>query len=188
MDSFSYEKMSSVEDTHWWFSARRNIISAVLERLRLPNNTDILEVGCGSGGNLEMFSRFGNVYGVEYDSYALEKARDRGIGDIEQGALPYNLPFEDSSFDLVALLDVLEHIDDDAASLSTLYDRVKSGGVLLLTVPAYQWLWSSHDEIHGHKRRYTRKVLRTLVESSGFTVDRDSHFNSFLFPLVMLNW
>lgn len=184
MDQEYYLEMAAAEDEHWWFVARRRIIERVLDSLRLDGENDILEVGCGSGGNLQLLSQYGNVYGTDPGATAIEVANKRKIAQVESGALPDNLPFGAKRFDLIAMLDVLEHIDDDLASLNALRKRLKPNGKLLLTVPAYQFLWSKHDVFFHHKRRYLRSQVEWAIDKSGFHVTYSTYFNTILFPVV----
>jgi SAM-dependent methyltransferase len=177
-----YLAAARCEDEHWWFAARRAILSAVLERHPgSGTRRRILEVGCGSGGNLGMLAGHGEVFAVESDAQARLRAAARGIARVEAGALPARLPFDGLTFDLVAALDVLEHVADDRAALTALREKVSPGGMLLLTVPAFMWLWSRHDELSHHCRRYSLPGLSELVRSTGFEVTHASYFNTLLF-------
>lgn len=185
MDQNFYLQYAAVEDHHWWFVARRQIIHSVIRRLQLPPHAQILEVGCGTGGNLAMLSQHGDVSAMEVEAIACELANQRQLTLVKPGRLPDLIPFE-KDFDLILALDVIEHIPDDLAALKALYSRLKSGGWLIITVPAYQFLWSQHDEINHHQRRYRRRQLSRLIQSAGFHPTKSSYFNTFLFPLVFL--
>ncbi len=186
MDAALYATYARAEDAHWWFRARRRIVAQVLDRLALPSGASILEMGCATGGNLDLLSRYGALDAVEMDEGAVVYARSRGTAAaVYQGHLPDALPDQiRGSYDLITLLDVLEHIPDDAASLTALHDLTAPGGVLLLTVPAYRWLWSAHDVVNHHQRRYRRSELVRLIRSAGFQVERATYFNTLLFPIV----
>jgi SAM-dependent methyltransferase len=132
-----------------------------------------------------MLSNFGKLSAVEMDAFALGEARKIAQEvEIQQGWLPHNLPFEGQKFGLVCLFDVLEHVEDDQGALNCVYERVEKGGTVILTVPAFQWLYGSHDKAHHHFRRYTATHLRVLAERAGFRVKRRGYFNTLLFPLV----
>ena len=184
MDQKIYTQMRQVEDSHWWFNGRKNIIAHVLSSLNLPTNGLILDAGCGTGGNLELLSRFGHVKGVEFDDEAIAMAKNRQVGEISKGRFPDDIPFPAETFDLVVLLDVLEHIDDDLNSLRTLSRLMKQSGRLVITVPAFPFLWGQHDEQHHHKRRYVAASLQEVIEKGGLKLKHLSYFNTWLFPIV----
>jgi SAM-dependent methyltransferase len=185
VEKIIYERMSSSEKEHWWFVGRRKIITAVLRKLSLPTGARILEAGCGTGGNLAMLAEFGKVCAFEPDTMALGLSKAKGIGEVKQGFLPDNIPYAKGEFDLVAALDVLEHVEPDKDSLESLLSFVKPGGWLLLTVPAFQQLWSAHDVKHHHKRRYSKAQLLALLVNPDTTVELVSYFNTGLFPLAV---
>ena len=184
MEPQVYTRMAEVEEVHWWFVGRRRIVDRILGALVLPSRPRILEIGCGTGGNLALLARHGAVSAIESDAGARDHAARRGVTEPLAGRLPDELPFEGERYDLICLFDVLEHIDDDGAALRALHARLAPGGLVFLTVPAYQWLWSDHDRLHHHQRRYSLRALRWLTEESGFTVRHGSYFNSFLFPVA----
>jgi len=186
MERCVYERMNELEARHWWFSARREIIASLIQPL-LKENPDaaILEAGCGSGGNLSMLRHFGKVDAFEFDSVALQAAEEKSGLDIRFGALPDDVPFEDNRYDLIGLFDVLEHIEADESSLAILAERLSERGKILVTVPAFPFLWSKHDETHHHFRRYTRASLAEVAEKAGLKVSHSSYFNTFLFPFAV---
>lgn len=141
-------------------------------------------MGCGTGGNLSLLGKFGSVAALEPDDDARRVAGGKGSFDIRAGNLPDRIPFEREAFDLVAAFDVIEHVDDDAASLKAMSDRLRPGGWLLATVPAFPFLWSRHDVRHHHKRRYVRSEMIRRVTDAGLTPVRTTYFNTLLFPLV----
>jgi SAM-dependent methyltransferase len=179
-----YQAMARVEDTHWWFRGRRRVIASVLRRLSLPPGAAILDAGSGTGGNLAMLSSFGRVSAMEMDAEARILANKRGIVTVEEGEFPDRIPFADTPFDLVALFDVLEHIEQDFSALTAIRDRLAPGGRLLLTVPAFESLWSMHDTMHHHKRRYSLHPLTRLIERAGYKVTFASYVNFWLFPVI----
>lgn len=184
MDAAFYREMAALEDHHWWFVARRRILATVLDGLDLPAHATVLEVGCGTGGNLPLLARYGSLYACEPAPEALALAAARGLARVAPGRLPDGLPFGDTTFDLIALLDVLEHVREDTTGLAALYARLRPGGWLLLTVPAYGFLWSAHDEVNHHVRRYTRRELVRKLRQAGFRVCHATYFNTVLFPAV----
>jgi SAM-dependent methyltransferase len=184
MDKDIFHQMAQIEEHHWWFSGRRKIVESVIAGLHLSHDADILEAGCGTGGNLAMLSRYGRVFGTELDDLARQYAIDRKIGTIEPGRLPDQIPFAPQQFDLIVLTDVLEHLDDDSGSLKALHVRLKPGGRLLITVPAFPFLWSRHDDTHHHKRRYLKQNLIDVVKGAGFAINFVSYYNALLFPMV----
>lgn len=186
MERDAYDRMAALQDRHWWFVARRRLVAAVLARLNLPAKARILEAGCGTGGNLSMLAAFGEVSAFEPDVGALAVAVQQGPYKVLQGSLPDAVPFAWRGFDLVVALDVLEHINDDQGALVNLKKYLAPGGRLLLTVPAYRWLWSAHDARHHHHRRYTRRELRDQLGQAGYRVARIGYFNTLLFPLIVV--
>lgn len=185
MEPEVYAALAAVEDRHWWFRARREIALSVLERLHLPANAAILDVGSGTGGNLPMLARFGRVYAMELNAAARAMSDQRNIAKAEEGSLPDQIPFGSQNFDLITAFDVLEHIERDYDTLTALRRRLCTNGHLLITVPAFPFLWSSHDEIHHHKRRYRLEPLVQLVTRAGFDVRLATYSNFWLFPMIL---
>jgi len=170
-----------VEDHHWWYRGRRRVLAEVLASLELPGGSRILDAGCGSGRNMVELAAHGQVTGVELAPASVEVARARGVGEVLQGSV-VPLPFADSSFDLVVSLDVIEHLDDDREALREFRRVSAPGGRLIITVPAYQWLWSMHDEVNHHRRRYNGRTLLAAAADAGWTPVRTTHFNALLLP------
>ncbi len=171
--------MLDVDEHHWWYRGRRRIIRAELDRLPLPVPICVLDAGCGSGRTLEELSGYGEVHGIELDPEAAEVARGRGAGEVQIGRLE-DLPWEGGTFDLITCLDVIEHTPDDRLTLRELRRVCKPGGWLLLTVPAYQSLWSMHDDANHHFRRYNRRTLTAAAADAGWLLRRMTSFNSLL--------
>ena len=181
----AYAAVHAEEDrAHWWFLGRRAVILAEMAR-RLPaGGARLAELGCGSGGMLEALGRFGTAVGIELDPALRARARERGL-DVRAGALPDAIPLEPGRWDAVCLFDVLEHVGDEAGALAACRRLLAPGGRLFVTVPAYAWLWSRHDELLGHRRRYTARALRGVAERAGFAVERLTYFNTLLAPPIM---
>lgn len=184
MERAAYERMRDIQVGHWWFQARRRIIEACLQSLDLPRDARILEVGCGPGGNLELLKRFGAVEAIEPDAESRAYASEAAAVPVHEGRLPDGLSITPASYDLVAAFDVIEHVDEDQASLTALARLLKPGGYLVATVPAHPWMWSAHDARHHHKRRYTRRAFAALVAPAGLDLVKLSYFNTLLFPLI----
>lgn len=182
----AYREMADIEGCHWWFAGRRRILASLIARLEVGKPARILEIGCGTGGNLEMLSRFGEVAAMEADAdaRAIAKEKTGGRFDIRAGRCPDAIPFPAGAFDLVCLFDVLEHIDEDVATLRAVRALLAPGGQALVTVPAYRWLWSAHDEFLHHKRRYTAREMKAKAREAGFAIPVLSYFNTLLFPLA----
>jgi SAM-dependent methyltransferase len=178
--------MDRVEDSHWWFVGRRAILeeflrSIVHEAGQKPPK--LLDVGCGTGANLEMLAAFGEAEGVDVSDDALEFCRRKGL-KVHKG-LAEKLPFADESFDIVTALDVVEHLDDDLTGLREMHRVLKTGGRTLIFVPAFMWLWGVQDDISNHRIRYTRKQIVERLASAGFTVERATYANwTFFAPIL----
>ncbi len=183
MEAIEYERMHAEEERSWWFRGRRRVLEAAVARLGLPEGARIVDVGCGTGGNLAMLQHYGDAVGVEPSPVGAAYARERtGAEVVEATAEDTRLPA--ASADLVTAFDVLEHLDDDLAALGELRRVLKPGGRLLVTVPAFMMLWSGHDVALHHRRRYRRAQLHERLSRAGFRVDWVSYYNASLFPAV----
>jgi SAM-dependent methyltransferase len=187
MDRAAFAQMAAAEATHWWFVGRRAVIDALIDGIDLPESGEILEAGCGTGGNLASLARRGRIAAFEPQLDAIEfaKAKHPDV-EIRTGSLPEDLPYPVATFDLVAALDVLEHVEDDQGAAHALARMVKPGGWLLVTVPAHQALWGSHDKRLYHVRRYGRKQLLALFDDCELEVVRWTAFNLVLAPLAVV--
>ncbi len=187
MDAREQQRMAEMEESYWWHVGRRALIERTLRRgLGLDSEREVLDVGCGSGRNLELLRPFGRVRGLEPEGPGLEACRARGLGpqEVIAGAADA-LPFGDASFDLVTALDVLEHLDCDQKGVAELHRVLKPGGHVLITVPAYRFLWSIHDEALGHRRRYVASELHALLNAGGFEVLRRTYAISLALPAIV---
>ena len=182
-----YEKMYRVEERHWWFCAKRTIITNLLRRY-LPCSPRqrplrLADLGCGCGGMLAELPPGIEGEGLDSSRKAVSFCRARGV-TARIGSFPSDIPFERESFDAVIMADVIEHIDDDVAAAAAAARLVRPGGVMIVTVPALPALWSSWDAIHGHKRRYTKGSLAAVLSTTGLTAELISYYNTLLFPFA----
>jgi len=184
MDTSLYELFYSLEDRHWWFQGRKELVLSFVDRYQPCSRPRILDVGCGTGGMLSAYAAHGPSLGVDTAPEAAYFCRRRGL-EVMLGS-GKSLPFGDGSFDIVSALDVIEHVDDDVAILGEMQRVCAPGGVLLVTVPAFQFLWSSHDDLNHHKRRYIRRDLGERIDAAGFDSLKLSYYNSFLLPAAIL--
>lgn len=185
MERIVYDRMAELDSRHWWYRARRDILADLIARkLDLPDDARILEIGCGTGHNLPMLARFGRMDAIEIDGAARAIASRRLGHEVMNAPLPELPGVENDAYDLVALLDVLEHVVEDRAALVSIAAKLKPKGHILITVPAHPWMWSAHDRVNHHQRRYTRKSLAAVIAKAGLKLDLLSYFNSLLFPLA----
>ena len=189
MDNEAYGEMITLQKEHWWFVARRDIIESFITSKMPHSSADkTLEIGCGVGGNVELLGRTGNYFGIDMHMPAIEYCSSKfpqfefkcsRIEEIPKDAYSHN-------FDSIYILDVLEHIDNEVEILKEARNYLTNSGKILVTVPAYQFLWSPHDDFLHHVRRYTKKSLRKVLEEAGYKVERLSYFNTILFPLALI--
>ena len=158
VESVAYSEMYRMEDRHWWFRGRRQLIWAMLSRADLPPKPRLLDAGCGTGRNLIEFGALGPAAGVDPSADAVAFCRERGIENVKCAGLE-DLPFGPGEFDLLLACDVIEHVLDDTAALRELLRVADVGANLIVTAPAYQWMWTEHDVQLHHFRRYTAKTL-----------------------------
>ena len=186
MERVVYEQMAELDQRHWWYRARREVLAALIRRtVDPPPGATILEIGCGTGHNLKMLGQFGRVDALELDVEARRIAEQRLGRPVMSAPLPALDGVAERHYDMIGAFDVIEHIDDDRAALASIATRLKPGGRLVMTVPAHQWMWSAHDTVNHHKRRYSKRRLRDLVERSPLKLESIGYFNSLLFPLAM---
>jgi SAM-dependent methyltransferase len=186
MERFVYQQMAELDERHWWYRARRDVVAALIRRaVHPPGEAAILEIGCGTGHNFKMLAEFGQVDALELDDEARAIAEQRLGQTIMRAPLPALEGVPEHRYDLIGAFDVIEHIDDDAASIASIAKRLKPGGKFMMTVPAHQWMWTAHDTVNHHKRRYSKRGLRDLISNSPLHLDALGYFNSLLFPLAV---
>jgi SAM-dependent methyltransferase len=191
MQEHTYAIMYRVEGSHWWFVGRRRIIAGFLEQICAEFHEEgierprILDVGCGTGANLELLAQFGDAEGVDVSDEALSFCRARGLRNVRECAAE-SLPFENESFDLVTGLDVVEHLDDDLAGLREMSRVLRPGGRVMVFVPAFMFLWGVQDDVSHHRRRYTLPVLKRRMAEAGLTVERATYANMVLFAPILV--
>ena len=195
MDDVAYQQFRELEQGHWWFQGRRAIFFHVLDD-HLPHGESdngqersappatILDIGCGMGGMLPSLSRYGRVVGLDTSAESLRHCHERGFASVTLGD-GYHLPFGEHTFDLATLFDCVEHIDDDRTVFREAHRVVKPRGLVMVTVPAYQFLFSDNDVVAHHKRRYTARDLKRKLREAGFTPVKTSYYNTVLFPLIV---
>jgi ubiquinone/menaquinone biosynthesis C-methylase UbiE len=187
MNHEEYERMYRFEDRYWWFIARRRLISSLIaDRHARDGSLRILDIGCGTGAMLDELAPFGSVTGADFAVEALSFCRQRSDKYPLTRADARRLPFASNSFDIVTAMDIIEHIDNDKAASSEIFRVLKPGGRVYITVPAYQSLWSEHDEALHHHRRYTSPMMRDLMQRVGFKVVKLSYTVSSLLPGVWI--
>ena len=183
-----YADYFHLEDRHWFFVGRRKILLTLLDHHVGPDprgERRVLDVGCGTGGMLQHLSRYGRVEGVDTDEAAVAFCRSRGLQNVSRAAIP-PLPFPDSRFDLVTAFDLLEHVEDDAGTLTEIRRVLAPGGTFLVSVPAYGFLWGDQDRISHHRRRYSAGLLRARIAAAGLRPLRVTYFNTLLFPPIAM--
>lgn len=185
MERVVFDRMAFHDTSHWWYVSRREILADYIKRqAHLPSTARILEIGCGTGHNLGMLSSFGHVDAIEIDDVARAIASDRLGREVGSAPLPNLDGVPLASYDMIAVLDVVEHIEDDVGALRAMAARLKPGGHILITVPAHQWMWSAHDTVNHHKRRYSKATLDRAIKDAGLNHNGLRWFNSLLFPLA----
>jgi SAM-dependent methyltransferase len=186
MNDELYPEMYEMEQRHWWFAAKHRIVSSLLRRYIAPMNGSkprVADLGCGCGMMLHKLSAEYDVVGTDASPQAIAFCAQRGVKAVI-GLFPNQIPLDRGAFDAILMLDVLEHLEEDLPSAQTAASLLKPGGVMICTVPAYQWLWSKRDEHHQHKRRYNKPQFRKLFEQPGLKLEMISYMNTMLFPVA----
>lgn len=185
MNIGEYQQMYELEGFYWWFVARRKLLRDLVAGRSTAKPLRILDVGSGTGYNHTVLSQFGAVVNVDFSAEALRLSRERGLPNLVLSNVQ-QVGLRDDCMDVATALDVLEHTDDDLAAMRELHRILRPGGALVLTVPAYGFLWSEHDEALHHRRRYTASELCNKLRLSGFHVEFCSYYISLLFFPILL--
>lgn len=187
MDLQIYQKFIDLEQDHWWFRGRRSVYMGLLNtHLNNKIQGKVLDLGCGLGGFLPSLKSLGfDVYGAEMDFDSVLYCIKRGFPQCAQTDSSA-LPFADDSFDLVTMFDAIEHIEDDHQTMAEVARVLKPGGKVIISVPAYQFLYTNNDRVAQHFRRYNRKSTRMLFEKACLDVERNTHANVLLFPIILV--
>lgn len=189
MEEHVYDQFAELEESHFWFTGRRQIFFDLLDHGlardgRKRRDLEVLEIGCGAGGMLGPLGRYGRVTGLDYSQASMRHCRSRGFRRVIT-AIGSELPFPDHTFDLIALFDVIEHIPDDRQVLAEVRRVLKPDGKVFISVPAYQFLYSQNDRVVHHLRRYTAGGLARVIRAAGLEAEKITYFNTFLFPLIL---
>jgi len=184
MDTTEFDKMFEVEETNWWYRGRRHLVTGWIERHHAEKGPlRMLDVACATGMSFRFLSRFGSVRGVDISEETIRLCRRRGIDRIVLGDA-MRLPFADASFDVVLALDALEHFEDDAAAIAEIRRVARPDALVLITTPAFMFLWSPHDEAYHHVRRYTKPQLGERLRAGGLALQKLSYYSMALLPPV----
>ena len=188
MNIEKYHEMEGLEKYHWWFVYRQKILKKILKKhlFNLKKDAKIIDIGCGTGGNIQLLSKdFTDIIGIDNNDIAIEYCKSKNLKNILKAQLPDLNILEDNSADLILLFDVLEHVEDDFFALSVIKNKLKEGGYLLLTVPAFAFLWSQHDEEFHHKKRYNLKQIEKMFKETNFKILKSSYLYFLTFPAVL---
>jgi SAM-dependent methyltransferase len=180
-----YATMAEREQTYWWHLGRLQIIQAYIKHVKGDKEKlKIMNIGCGTGGTIDMLEKFGIVDNADISDEAIRFMKESGYNRITK-VDDIKLPFKDKSYDMVGAFDVLEHIEDHIGALKEWGRILKDDGAIVITVPAYQWLWTNHDVSLYHKRRYTTKRLTEVAAEAGLKPEKKSYAIVFSLPLVV---
>ena len=188
MEQFFYDTIYRTESEHWWYRVRRSMVRRLIRHYGFEaeaSKPQILDVGCGVGAVLADIQDLGECYGVDASPEAVEFCRKRNIQNIVQ-ADSSSMPYPSNRFDIALCLDVLEHVGDDLETISEIYRVLKPGGIAIIFVPAFSFLWGTSDVVSHHLRRYTRPELLSKAKKAGFSPVRSSYFNTFLFLPILI--
>jgi len=183
MKSEEIEKMYKLEKSHWWFSAKRQLIIQLFKKY--GKNGRWLDIGCGTGLNLKEFQKHSEAFGCDISEECISFCKKRGLKNLTRCSVT-ELKFSNNEFDVVTALDLLEHIENDVLAIKEVHRVLKKGGIFIVTVPAYKFLWTKHDKIFYHKRRYSKKELTKKIRNIGFKTRKISYWNFMMFPFITL--
>lgn len=185
MEKHIYKSMNEASLTHWWFRARENYLKQILSKFVKNKNNKILEIGIGTGANIKILQKYGEVFGIDVSEQSINLVKEK-FPNVKVYKKKFPSQSLDEKYHLICLFDVLEHIDNDEEALKKINDLLIENGNLIISVPAFNFLWSYHDEIHHHKRRYSKNDLKGLLISSGYKIEFCGYFNFLLFPLALI--
>ena len=184
MKEIAYDKNFEFEEDYWWFVGRRKIILTLFENILKKTKPKILDFGCGTGITLTYLKEYGDTAGYDISPHSFEYCKKRGLDNLYSDKDFHKL--KNKSIDFVFMMDVLEHFEDESKELSKVKEKLKNNNSVLITVPAFNFLWGGEDHVSNHKRRYTKSSLRKLLEFNGFEIQKISYYNFFLLPLISL--
>ena len=184
MDEIELSSLAENEEFHWWFAERRNLLRVWASQL--PSDTNLLDIGAGVGTQSRLLKdEFGfHVIAVEQSTYGSKKCRENGLETLQENAT--NLSLDNDTIDAVIAMDVLEHVQEDDKALSEIFRVLKDDGIFFITVPAFQFMWSKHDEAVQHARRYSKREITHKLQESGFLVTNIRYWNSIVFPIALI--
>jgi ubiquinone/menaquinone biosynthesis C-methylase UbiE len=187
MEKDEYSIMYDIETSYWWFVGKQFLVKSILRKWSLNRlkKDRLLDIGCGTGTILKLLENFGTAYGVELSMNAIRFLKRRDLKRVVCSDVSQSIPFKEGTFSAITCLDVLEHIDNDSTLLHEMVRVCKPGGHIVLTVPAFNVLWSPHDTALHHKRRYTRKQMLKKVSQLKSTVIKSSYYNTALFLPIL---
>lgn len=178
MQKYLYGDLYDLEESHWWHMSKRRVVINCIQNYLKKKNTKILDIGCGTGKNLEGLKKFGMAYGLDNSKEAIAFCKKRGLKNLKLGKAE-KIPFKSNSFNIITLLDLLEHTDDNK-TLQEVYRVLEKNGLLIITVPAFSWLWSDWDKVLHHKKRYNKNDVINILKKNNFTVVYITYLYSFL--------
>jgi ubiquinone/menaquinone biosynthesis C-methylase UbiE len=187
MELYLYQDLYNLEERHWWHLAKRRNVIALIKKYVNTKTLKIADIGCGTGKNVEVLNKFGTTFGIDNSSQAIKFCKQRGIENVKLGTSEES-HLSKGSIDLITMLDVLEHVEEDP-SLTEAYRILSDKGYIIITVPAFSWLWSKWDEVLHHRKRYTKNALLKVLKKHHFKILKSSYMFSFLvFPSIIVRF